>query len=360
MTAATDYVNETAAALEQQNQQPPQSSLKRRATLLFAGLICVNIAAWIWAFAIFSQQPILLGTALLAYVLGLRHAVDPDHIAAIDNVTRNLVFAGKQPLTTGLWFALGHSTIVLAACALIAILAGGADGLLTGFKPVGSVIGTLVAATFLLIIGLLNLSVFLGIWRLKQGLKKNGGLEQANADALLAKQGFLARLLRPLFRLIRAPWHMYVLGLLFGLGFDTATSIGLFSMAAMNSGETFSFATIMIFPVLFAAGMALADAADGAMMMGAYHWARKDPLRKLNYNLIVTGFSALIALGIGALQASGLIADVFAPSGFVWDILAFVQNRTDILGFAIVATFMLIWGAAVLKMRTRNIPSKST
>ncbi len=322
------------------------SSVRRRITGLFTGLAAINLLAWAWALVQLHDQPVLLGTAFLAYLLGLRHAVDPDHIAAIDNVTRKLLQQGQKPVSTGLWFALGHSTVVFAACLLIGILASGATGILGGVKSYGSVIGTLVSTFFLLTIGLINLAIFLGVWRTFRRVRRGEPCQEDDLDALMSKHGFLARFFRPLFRLISRPWHMYPLGLLFGLGFDTATSIGLFSMAAVTSSDGVSLATVMVFPALFAAGMALADAADGAMMLGAYQWARKQPMRKLYYNLAITGASVFIALVIGSLQGLSLLAEHFALSGGMWTLVHSLTGRFDILGFAIVGFFVLLWACS--------------
>jgi high-affinity nickel-transport protein len=325
--------------------------LRSRITVMFVALALVNVAAWVWAFAQLNSQPVLLGTAFLAYVLGLRHAVDTDHIAAIDNVTRKLLQDGAQPVTTGLWFALGHSTVVFAACLIIGILAAGATGVLSGVKSYGHVVGTMVSTFFLLAIGLLNLTIFLGVWKTLQRVRRGNPCRDDDLDLLMAKHGLLARLLRPLFRLITRPWHMYPLGLLFGLGFDTATSIGLFSMAAVTASDGISLATVMVFPVLFAAGMALADAADGAIMLGAYQWARKQPARKLYYNLSITGASVFIALAIGSLQGMSLLAELFSLSGGIWSLVAELTERFDILGFVIVLSFVLLWAISALILR---------
>lgn len=332
----------------------PTQGLKRPAIVLFSALAVGNLAAWAWAFILFGDQPIMLGTALLAYTLGLRHAIDPDHIAAIDNVTRKLVAQGQRPLTTGLWFALGHSTVVIAACAVISGLAAGAYGAFATFKPIGAFTGTLIAATFLLVIGLLNLSIFLALWQTARRVRQSGEYDIDHIDALMARHGLLARFFRPLFKFIRVPWHMYPLGLLFGLGFDTATSIGLFSMAAATASDSINIGKVMVFPALFTAGMALADAADGAMMLGAYHWARKDPSRKLRYNLIITGASVLIALGIGAVQILGLLVDSFTLHGPIWSAVQYVRSHFNILGFAIIIMFAMIWGIATLVLRNNN------
>ena len=326
----------------------PKPGLRRRLVALYTILIAANLAAWLWAVLVFRDQPVLMGTAFLAYVLGLRHAVDPDHIAAIDNVTRKLLQEGGRPATVGFWFALGHSTVVVVACLLIAFLASGVDRAFDAFREIGSLIGAGVSAVFLLGVGLANLFIFIGVWRTFQTVRRSGSYREEDLDALMAKHGFLARILWPLFARISSSWRMYPLGFLFGLGFDTATEIGLFSMAAANAADGVSLATVMVFPALFAAGMTLADATDGALMLGAYEWAYVNPVRKLFYNLTVTGMSVFIALVIGVVQAISLIADKLEPAGAFWRRAAALHSQFDILGFIIVGLFVVVWGASAL------------
>ncbi len=332
-------------------RESTELSLRSRVTVLGVALVAANALAWVWALAVLRDHPLLLGTALLAWLLGLRHAIDPDHIAAIDNVTRKLLAQGQQPVSTGLWFALGHSSVVLAACMMIGLLASGASGALASFKPVGAVIGTLVSTLFLLVIGLLNLQIFLAVWRKAHDIRRGAAVSDEDFDTLASKQGLLARLLRPLFALISKPWHMYPLGLLFGLGFDTATSIGLFSMAAVTASDGVSLWVVLVFPVLFTAGMALADAADGAMMLGAYQWARSNPMRKIYYNLSVTGLSVFIALAIGMVQGLGILAERFQFSGTFWTLLNELREKFDVLGFVVVGIFALLWAGSAVYFR---------
>lgn len=325
-----------------------RQSLRGRLIALYLCLAIANAAAWGWAWMVFSDEPVLLGAAFLAWVLGLRHAVDPDHIAAIDNTTRKLMKQGDRPVTVGLWFALGHSTLVFLACALIGFFAMGVKDSLADFKEVGGLIGTIVSSAFLLTIGLFNLFVFLGVRRAFKASRSGERYREEDVEAIMAKHGFLARLLRPLFALISKSWHMYPLGFLFGLGFDTATAIGLFAMTAATAPDGVSLSTVMVFPVIFAAGMALADAADGTLMLGAYEWAYVDPDRKLFYNLTITATSAFVALVIGAIQVLGLVAEKLDLTGGAWDLLGAVRERFDVLGFLIVALFVVAWAAAAI------------
>ncbi len=318
-------------------------SVRKPLAAMFLLLIAANLAAWAWAFIEFRDKPVLLGTALLAWVLGLRHAVDPDHIAAIDNVTRKLVQTGERPITTGMWFALGHSTIVIIACALIAALAGGVKEGMESFREIGALIGVSVSSAFLLAIGLVNLAIFIGVFKTFREVRRSGRYREEDLDSLMNRHGFLAHILRPLFKFVQKPWHMYPLGFLFGLGFDTATEIGLFAMAAATSSDGVSLMAVMIFPALFTAGMALADAADGALMLGAYEWAKKNPIRKLFYNLTITGASVFVALVIGSIQALGALSDKFKFSGQFWDLINTMKEQFEFLGFAIIGFFVLAW-----------------
>ncbi|MET4171768.1 high-affinity nickel-transport protein [Bradyrhizobium sp. LA6.1] len=318
--------------------------------LLFGGLIAANVAAWAWAFAAFGDRPTVMATALLAWVFGLRHAVDADHIAAIDNVVRKLMHAGGAPRSVGLYFALGHSTVVVVATMLLAlgVVSLGGDSLL---RDIGGLIGTSVSALFLLVIAAINLAIFVGLWRTFRIARAQGIHDAAQLDALLASRGFLARLLGPMFRLVTKPWHMLPLGFLFGLGFDTATEIGLLSISATEAARGASLADVMVFPALFASGMALVDTADSALMVSAYRWAFVDPLRKLWYNLTITGASVAVALLIGGIEALGLIADRLCLTGGVWALVDGLNESLANVGFAVIALFAIAWLVSVVLYR---------
>ncbi len=294
--------------------------MKARLLLLFGLLAAANAAAWAAAFAVFAGQPLLLGTALLAWSFGLRHAVDADHIAAIDNVTRKLRQDGRRPLTVGLFFALGHSTVVMLAALGVAATASLLTTRFESFREIGGLIGTAVSALFLFAIAAVNLVTFRQTWR-----QWRDGAAPADA-APPFDGGLLARICRPLFGLIRRPWHMFPLGFLFGLGFDTATEVSLLGLSATGAAQGLSLWAILVFPALFAAGMALVDTADGVLMLGAYDWAFVKPRRKLAYNLVITGASVVVAVLVGGLE----LADVELGN----------------LGFAIVGFFALVWAAA--------------
>jgi high-affinity nickel-transport protein len=321
---------------------------------LYGGLIAVNIAAWAWAWAAFNDRPTLLGTALLAWVFGLRHAVDADHIAAIDNVVRKLMQEGKRPLTVGLWFSLGHSTIVILASLAIVVAAAAVQDRLDAVKEVGGPIGTLVSAAFLLAIAIANIVILRSVWRSFRKVRSGGDLDEDALNLLLAGRGLLARLFRPLFRAISKTWHMYPLGFLFGLGFDTATEVGLLGISATQAAQGMSPWQTMAFPALFTAGMVLVDTTDSVLMVGAYGWAFVNPLRKLWYNLTMTAASVLIAVLIGGIEVLGLIGDQFALSGPLWDAIADLNDRLGSFGFAVIGIFVGCWAVSTIVYRLKR------
>ena len=236
---------------------PTHRKLPRKSARLVAGLIAFNVLTWLWALVAFRHYPLLLGTSLLAYSLGLRHAVDADHIAAIDNVTRKLMQEGKRPLFAGFFFSLGHSTIVVAATALIATTAMAVQGRFAEFREIGGIIGTSVSSLFLFAIAAMNLFVLRGVWRAFRRVRRGESCRDEDIDMLAVGGGPLARIARPLFRLIGKSWHMYPLGFLFGLGFDTATEIGLLGISAAQASQGMPIWSILVFPALFTAGMSL-------------------------------------------------------------------------------------------------------
>ena len=323
--------------------------LRFRVAGLYVLVIAANIAAWLWALAAFRHHPILLGTALLAYGLGLRHAVDADHIAAIDNVTRKLMQEGKRPVAVGFFYSLGHSTVVVLASLAIAIAALAFKNQFEAFRGIGGVVGTLVSATFLLAIAAMNFVILASIARTFLRVKAGGRYVEEDLDMLLAGRGMLARLFRPLFRMIRASWQMYLLGFLFGLGFDTASEIGLLGIsAAQGSGGTMLW-SIMVFPALFAAGMSLIDTTDSILMLGAYGWAFRKPLRKLTYNMAITFVSAVVALLVGGVEALGLIGEKLALKGPFWNGIGELNGNFGALGYLIIAIFVVCWiGSAAI------------
>ncbi|MFM0347728.1 MULTISPECIES: HoxN/HupN/NixA family nickel/cobalt transporter [unclassified Paraburkholderia] len=331
----------------------PTASLRPRLFTLYAVLIAANLGAWAWALIAFRHYPLLLGTALLAYGFGLRHAVDADHIAAIDAVTRKLMQTGKRPLGVGLSFSLGHSTIVILATIGIAWTAHSLHGRFETFKALGGTIGTLVSASFLLVLAAVNLVILRDVWRRYRHVQRSGELPAQTPDSI-APAGLLSRALRPLFRLVTKSWHMYPVGVLFGLGFDTATEIGLLAIAASEAGKGLPLYSILVFPALFTAGMTLVDSTDNVLMVHAYGWAMDDPKRKLYYNASITFVSAVVAIVIGGVEALGLLSDKLGLNGGVWDAVASMNERFGVLGYGIVAMFMACWIGSVLFHRWRR------
>ena len=326
----------------------------RKVAATMALLVAANVAAWIWAFAVFQSRPALLGTALLAWVFGLRHAVDADHIAAIDNVVRKLMQDGKRPVSAGLFFSLGHSTIVLIASILIAGTTAIFQEDLEAFKSIGGVIGTSVSAAFLLLIALANLMILSGVWKAFKDARAGKPIHEESLDLLLSGRGFLARIFRPLFAMVKRSWHMYPLGFLFGLGFDTATEVGLLGISATQAAQGISPWDILVFPALFAAGMVLVDTIDSTLMVGAYGWAFVHPIRKLWYNLTITAASVIVAVLIGGVEALGLIADKLGLEGSFWEAIGDLNNSLSSFGFAVVGIFVLCWGASVIIYRAKG------
>ena len=334
--------------------QTIQSSVRRRLGVIYAFLVTLTLAVWAWAWFALRGQPVLLGTAVVAYGLGLRHAVDADHIAAIDNVTRKLMQEGKRPVAVGLFFALGHSSVVLVASAAVALTASALGARSSILRELGATLGTLVSFGFLWLIATVNLLTLRSIWAAFRRVRQTGVYESEDLDTLLVKGGVAARVFRPLFSLMRHSWQMFPLGFLFGLGFETATEVMLLGMSAEQASHRVSFGSILLFPAMFAAGMTIVDMTDGALMMGAYGWAFVKPVRKLYYNIIVTLSSAAVAFLVGGIEALGLISERFGFTGSFWDGVASLNSHFGVLGYAVIAVFILCWGVSVLVYRLRR------
>jgi nickel/cobalt transporter (NiCoT) family protein len=329
------------------------TNVKRKVAGIYGVLLVFNVAAWLWAFVAFRHYPLLLGTSFLAYSFGLRHAVDADHIAAIDNVTRKLMQEGKRPVAVGFLFSLGHSTIVVVGSAAIAVAAVFMQHRVDAFRNVGGIIGTLVSALFLFGIAFANLLVLRSIYGVFTRVRKGAPYVEEDLDLLLSGRGFLARLFRPMFAMIRRSWHMYPLGLLFGLGFDTATEIGLLGISAAEASKGLPIWSIMVFPTLFAAGMSLIDTTDNILMLGAYGWAFVKPVRKLYYNLTITFVSVVVAFVVGGIEALGLLAGHFELNGAFWNGVRRLNESFGTLGYFIVGLFAASWilSIAIFKWR---------
>jgi high-affinity nickel-transport protein len=329
-------------------------NLRGRIIAIYTILIPANVLAWLWALIAFRDQPVLLGTALLAYTFGLRHAVDADHIAAIDNVTRKLMQSGKRPLSVGLFFSLGHSTVVIVASIFVALAVSALQEKFENFKEVGGLIGTSVSAFFLLIVAVANIFILVSVFRLFRAVKRGERFIDEDLNVLLAQRGVIGRMLRSVFAVISKSWHMYPLGILFGLGFDTATEIALLGIAASQGADGMSMWSILVFPALFTAGMSLVDATDSVLMVRAYGWAFVKPIRKLYYNMIITLVSVIVALVIGGVEALGLIGRKLDLTGSFWEAIEALNENFGALGYLIIAIFILSWMISVIVYRLKG------
>lgn len=316
-----------------------------RLTALYGCIAILHIVGWGLYLHYAGHHPQLVGLGFVAYMFGLRHAFDADHIAAVDDTVRFMLQKGKRPLGVGFFFSLGHSTVVLALAVGIAFAATAVKMELPQLKSMGAVIGAGVSGTFLWIIGILNLLVLLDIlqiWR----TAKSGTHSHAHLEALLQKRGLLNRLFGGrLQKLMNHSWQMFPLGLLFGLGFDTASEVGLLAMTAGASAGDLPVPAVLCLPILFAAGMTVMDTTDGVLMCKAYDWAFLNPLRKIFYNITTTGLSVTVALLVGTIELLQVLIGVLNLHGRFFDSVA----RLDfgILGYIIVGMFLLAWGLSV-------------
>jgi nickel/cobalt transporter (NiCoT) family protein len=332
------------------------ADLRHRLIAIYAVLIGGNVLVWLWAFVASSDRLVILGTALLAYTFGLRHAVDADHIAAIDNVTRKLMQQGQRPVAVGFFFALGHSTVVVAMSVGIAFAASELTSRFDSMKAVGGIISTSASALFLFTIALVNLLVLVSVYRTFQAVKRGEPFAADDFDILLNSRGFLARIFRPLFRLVTRSWHMLAIGFLFGLGFDTATEVALFGISSTQAANGMSFSSIMIFPALFTAGMSLVDTTDGVLMLGAYGWAFMKPIRKLYYNMTITAVSVVVAVVIGGLETLNLVGEQLGltDGGGFWGTIGGLNDNFGRLGYVIIGVFMLSWAGSLMFYRFKR------
>ncbi len=326
------------------------ADLRGRLTAIYAVLIGGNIFIWLWALVALRGQPVLIGTALLAYTFGLRHAVDADHIAAIDNVTRKLMQQGQRPVGVGFFFSLGHSAVVVLLSIAVAFAASALTTRFDSMKAVGGVISTSASALFLFAIAFINILVLISVYRTFQALKRGEPFAEDDVDILLNKRGFLSRIFRPLFRLVAKSWHMLAIGFLLGLGFDTVTEVALFGISSAQAANGMSFSSIMVFPALFTAGMSLIDTTDGVLMLGVYGWAFMKPVRKLYYNMTITAVSVIVAVVIGGLETLNLVGDQLGLThgGGFWGAIGALNDNFGVLGYVIIGIFVLSWLGSVV------------
>ncbi|MFL4908873.1 HoxN/HupN/NixA family nickel/cobalt transporter [Streptomyces sp. MMS24-I2-30] len=353
-------------------RQRVRGSLTRQewagAGAMAAAVIGLHAVGWFTLVALVAPHHYSLGTktfgigiGVTAYTLGMRHAFDADHIAAIDNTTRKLMGEGRRPLSVGFWFSLGHSSIVFGLALLLSLgvktLAGPVRDDGSRLHEVTGLIGTTVSGTFLYVIAAINLVVLVGIGKVFRGMR-SGRFDEAALEEQLAARGFMNRFLGRVTRSITKPWQMYPLGLLFGLGFDTATEVALLVLAGSGAASGLPWYAILCLPVLFAAGMSLFDTIDGSFMNFAYGWAFSQPVRKVYYNLTVTGLSVAVALLIGTAELLGLLADRLHLHGPFWDWIGGLDLNT--LGIVIAVLFVVTWVVALLVWRLGRIEEKWT
>jgi nickel/cobalt transporter (NiCoT) family protein len=347
-----------------------RDSLDRREWTRLGGMLAfiaaLHVVGWLTLLGLVAPQSYAAGGGVLgiglgvtAYTLGMRHAFDADHIAAIDNTTRKLMADRQRPLSVGFWFSLGHSTIVFGLCSLLAVgvrtLAGQVEDESSGLQRTTGVIGTLVSGLFLTLIAIINLVILVGIVRVFRRMR-HGEYDEAELEDRLNSRGIMNRLLGRLTRAVTRPWQMYPIGVLFGLGFDTATEVSLLVLAGGAAASTLPWYAILVLPILFAAGMSLFDTIDGCFMNFAYGWALSRPVRKVYYTITITGLSVAVALIIGGIELLGLLAEKAGLAGGFWDWIAGVD--LNYVGYAVIGLFVLTWAVALAVWRFGRIEER--
>jgi high-affinity nickel-transport protein len=330
----------------------------------FAGVIVLlHLVGWGVFLFYAARYPRSFGIWMgaTAYLFGLRHAFDADHISAIDNTTRKLMADGRKPLGTGFFFSLGHSTVVLGLTVALAFAAQRVVGQVqnggSALHATGNLIGTGVSGFFLYLIGVLNLVILLDVLRVFRAMRR-GEYDEEALENRLQQRGFMNRFFGPLARSIRSSWQMYPLGFLFGLGFDTASEVGLLAIGAGAATSGVPFYAVLSLPVIFAAGMAMMDTADGAFMTKAYGWAFSQPVRKVYYNITVTGLSVAIALLVGTVELLAVLQDRLRLHGAVWDAVSTVGGSLNVVGIVIVALFVLTWAGSYAVWKVFHIEER--
>jgi high-affinity nickel-transport protein len=317
-----------------------QKILKRNWIPYGGVILLLHIVGFSFLYIGARHHSLLLGMAFLAYTLGLRHAFDADHIAAIDNTVRKFVQQQKNPIGIGFFFSLGHSSVVFIMAVLLAISVQWAQKEMPQWQEMGGLIGTAVSGCFLVFIGVLNAIILVDLQKVFLKMRK-GAYNEDEVEELLLNRGFIGRFAGPLFKLINKSWHVYPLGFLFGLGFDTASEVALLAISAGAAKSTLPVIGILSLPVLFAAGMSLMDTIDGIFMTNAYNWAFSTPIRKVYYNLTVTSLSVVAALFIGVIELIQVLSDKlhFKGSGWKW------VDKLDLgsLGYLLVGLFIFSW-----------------
>ncbi|HXW67395.1 MAG TPA: HoxN/HupN/NixA family nickel/cobalt transporter [Thermoplasmata archaeon] len=333
--------------------------------LIYAGIAAATGVGIYLTFWVGTQYAIFWPLGILAYTLGLRHGVDADHICAIDNTTRKLIQQDKRPTTVGTWFSLGHSTIVVAMLGLLVVASRFIESNLPAFEADGAILGTIISGAFLYIIALINFLIFWQVYLIYRELR-TGRLDQKKLDETLLKRGFMNRYFGKLFRFVNEPWQIYPIGVLFGLGFDTASEVALIAITVTTAALAFPLWMVMVLPFMFTCGMVLTDTTDGFGMRFAYGWAFMKPIRKVYYNLTMTVISVLVAIVIGTIELLGVLASELnlsgGPFGF-WNTMNWLNNSNgpgDIeiwgwCGILIIALFCGCWAVSIAIYRWKHI-----
>jgi nickel/cobalt transporter (NiCoT) family protein len=339
----------------------------RRVAVLAGVIVALHVVGFFILLALVVPNDYSLGTSgafglgvgITAYTLGLRHAFDADHIGAIDNTTRKLMSEGQRPLSVGFFFALGHSTIVFALGALVTLGVRGVSGAVqddgSTLHQATGLVGPAVSGSFLLLIGVLNLVILVSVVGIFRRMR-HGEFDERELEEQLNSRGFMNRFYGRATRAVRKPWHMYPLGLLFGLGFDTATEVSLLVLAGGAAAGGLPFYAIVCLPILFAAGMTLFDTIDGAFMNFAYGWAFSKPIRKIFYNITITGLSVAVALLIGTLELLSVLADKLGLTGGLWDLVSHLD--LNLVGYVVVGVFVATWAIAIVVWRFGHIEER--
>jgi high-affinity nickel-transport protein len=325
---------------------------KYKIVLVYSLIGLTTILGFVASTVVGRLSVLLAGLGIVSYVFGLRHGVDADHIAAIDNTTRKLMQEDQRPFTVGMWFSLGHSTIVVGLIVALVFATRTIIGQIPALESGGAIIGTTISGIFLWLMGIVNIVIVLSIYRVFKEMKQ-GKLNQGELENLLDNRGFLNRYFRPLFKIVKRPWQIYPIGVLFGLGFDTATEIALIAIS-VGIGVSFSVPVwmILVLPFMFTCGMVLVDTTDGVMMRVAYGWAFLKPIRKIYYNLTVTVISVLVALAIGTAELLQVIANELSLTGSFWEWLSSLDFET--IGFGIIILFLVSWLVSVAIWKYRR------
>jgi len=339
----------------------------RRLGSFYAVILAFNAAGFgMLVFLVAPRYPALgISVGVTAWTLGMRHAFDADHISAIDNTTRKLLADGRKPMGVGFFFSLGHSTVVVVVATALAVAArqvasnfcdtSGCES--TPLRSTGGLIGTSVSGAFLYLIGILNLVILIGIIKVFREMRRGVYAEHELEDQLQSR-GFLYRFFGPLARSIRSSWQMYPIGILFGLGFDTASEIAVFGISAGAATQGLPIYTTLTFPLLFTAGMTMLDTADGAFMAKAYGWAFSKPVRKVYYNITITGLSVAVAFVVGTIELLGIVGEKLSLRGGIWNFLGNLSADLNLIGFIIVGLFVVTWVVAVVVWKVGRIEER--